>query len=153
MMAGYIVDTNQTTAGQSPIMGIGSGNTPRMTLFGYNTNQFDVYTNSCGEVYTGSTYLSGYSFSRISYNRTAGGTSWYYSSANTFNTSIAIGSSSCAPAGLNYTAGNLEIGIYNVGGYQRTPKMKIVEFILIDGIPSASELSSYSSYLNYKYNI
>ena len=153
LMVGYVIDVNQVAGNQSPIIGIGSGNTPRMTLFGKSSNQFDVFTNACGEIYTGSTWLSGYSFSRISYNRTSGGASFYYSSANTFNTAIAIGSSSCPPSNQNFTAGNLEIGIYNVGGYQRTPKMKIVEFLLIDGIPTSTELSNYSTYLNLKYNI
>jgi hypothetical protein len=153
LMAGYVIDVNQVTTSQSPIIGIGSGNTPRMTLFGKSSNQFDVYTLACGEIYTGSTWFSGYSFSRITYNRTLGGASFFYSSANTFNTAIAILNSSCPPSGQNFTSGNLEIGIYNVPGYQRTPKMKIVEFLLIDGIPTSTELTNYSNYLNFKYNI
>lgn len=153
LMAGYVVNTNQVTTNQSPIIGIGSGNTPRMTLFGKSSNQFDVYTLACGEIYTGSTWFSGYSFSRITYNRTSGGATFYYSSANTFNTVIAALSSSCPPASQNFTAGDLEIGIYNVGGYQRTPQMRIVEFLLVDGIPTTTELNNYTTYLNYKYNI
>ena len=151
-MVGYVIDKNSVT-GKSPLIGIGSGNTPRFVTFGSSSNQFDVYTNVCGEILTGSTWSTGYEFMRMTYDRNAGGTGFYYSTANTFNTKIAQLNPYCNPSGINYTAGNLEIGIYTVGGYQNTPQMKLVEFLLIDGIPTETELSNYSAYLNFKYNI
>ena len=151
LLTGYVVNKNDVN--KSPLIGIGNiGVTPRFVVFGFTSNQFDVYTNVCGEVVTGSTWSTGYTFSRASYNRTAGGLGFYYSTGNTFNTLISQ-FGTCAAAGINFTAGTLDLGVYSFGGYNYTPQMKIVEFLLIDGIPSASELSSYSSYLNYKYNI
>jgi hypothetical protein len=153
LFVGYIVNKNQTSTNQCPIVGMGSGNNPRTTLFGKSLNQWDTYSLGCGEVNAGTTFLTGYTFVRLSYNRTSGGIGYYKDSVNNFNTLIRQSPSSCDPANLNFTSGKFEIGHYNTAGYLNTPNMKVVEIVFINGIPTSQELTNYSNYLLNKYNI
>lgn len=127
---------------------------PRTAIFARtSSNAYDCFSSVPDiETITGSTAVNNtYQFLRISYNRASGGSQFFISTGNTFQTLLTTNASN---SGGNYTSGSLNVGGYKDSlGAADTPRMNVVEFIQINGIPTASELTNYSNYLNARYGI
>ena len=88
---------------------------------------------------------------RLSYTRSTGNYNYYVSSGNTFQSLLTTNNGT---TNQNFTGGTLCLGGFNsTVGSIISPKMNVVEFLQINGIPTSQELTNYSNYLNFKYNI
>lgn len=132
----------------------GPPGSPRTAIFARtSSNQYNCFNSDPStETLTGTTAVNDtYQFTRISYNRTAGTNSFFISTANTFQNLL---TTNTLATNLNFTVGNLNICGYSDSlGVADSPRMSVVEFIQINGIPSNAELTNYSNYLNSKYGI
>lgn len=90
-----------------------------------------------------------YQFLRFSYDRSKGGTNFYSSNKGSFRDKIFTFSSK---PNLDYTSKKIGVGYYG-SAYGKTPKMSVVEVLVIDGIPSEDEVITYEKYLKYKYKL
>jgi hypothetical protein len=147
----YLENRTPNLSADNILIGLGTDTANRFQLFGQlNTTAYICNDNSVASVASGNTFITGTTqFLRISYDRTAGGTSFYASTANTFTNLIYKNGSA---ANRNYTTGNVSLGMFsNVFG--RTPKMRVAEFIATNSVPSDSELSIMKIYMNKRYNL
>ena len=134
------------------IMGIGVPQGTRFELFGSSsTNQYGVYDFAVGGPFlTGNTYVTGTTqFLRVNYDRVLGGQFYFASTANTFSNQIARLN---LAAGRNYNVGLLNLGWYT-SLYGFTPKMRVAEFIAVDGLTGPQELLYLQQYINSRYNL
>lgn len=88
-----------------------------------------------------------FQFLRIDYNREKGGTSFYTSNSVSFRNKIHTFPSQ---PNIDYINRKLGLGYYD-SKYGQTPKMSVVEFLVLDGIPTDDEVIMYEKYLKYKY--
>lgn len=157
MLIGYLHFGTETGAGFSNLINFNPNVTPRMGIFGQDSGGNDT-TYACyrsdgpGDVltYNGNTYVDGtYQMIRVSYNRTTGVMDYY--GGNTISTLTSAIKSQAGSAGSNFTGGS-----FNVGSYQNAfscPRMDVVEVLLIDGIPSGTEMSNYQTWLSNTYGL
>lgn len=152
ILVGYLVakETNQI----NPLAAINPGGFPRFGIWGENgNNTYWCYINTGGgdvAFNASTTYVdSTYQFIRIDYDRSSGNANYYTSTANTFTNLINTNSDA---ANADFDNGRFTVLSYS-GGYGETPKMKLVEVIFIDGIPSGTELTNLSTYLTNTYGI
>lgn len=147
LAVGKVLD-NSLAEGALITYGIGAGNDQRMTIFGRPSADYYIYQNpniaTVGNQYTSNSLQ----FLRMSYNNSTGITDFFISNTNTFTNSVGTITTS-----TNYQFGDaISIGFYN-NVYGNSPNMKFVELIIIDGIPTNSELTQYSNYLTSKYGL
>ena len=90
-----------------------------------------------------------YQFIRFSYDRTNGGTNFYVENTPSFKTKIYTFNSK---PNLDYVNRKIGVGYYG-SAYGQTPKMSVVEVLVVDGIPSENEVTTYEKYLKYKYKL
>ena len=134
----------------------GPGIEPRAGIFGWipaPDNRYNCFSNPPStETLTGSTFVNNtYQFMRLSYTRSTGNYNYYVSSGNTFQSLLTTNNGT---TNQNFTGGTLCLGGFNsTVGSIISPKMNVVEFLQINGIPTSQELTNYSNYLNFKYNI
>lgn len=146
LMVSYV---SGMTASEQILFGIrGSANTPRiLSNVKSTTNEWWSFYNNVSGYNTGFTFPS-YQYTRIDYNYTSGNTTFYHSSANTF---LNLVRSINGTASQNWTNTFAGPGWYGQA-YGTTPRLIVVEVILINGIPTDTELNRYSDYIANKYN-
>lgn len=118
-------------------------------LEGFNPNKrwgtFAVGTYNQGNVGPVTFYSNSYIFARAEYDRSTGNYKFYVSDNGSFTN--LIDTISAAP-GIN-PGGTLQLANYT--GYGHTVNASIVEFIAVDDIVSAGDITSYENYLVEKY--
>lgn len=154
ILVGYL--NNFATAGDAPLLalGTGSGIVPRTGIFGTNATSYLNYVNNgSGDIvnYDGNTFTSNsYQFIRLSYNRSTGDSTFYQ--GNTSSVLSTPARTTNTFSGSDFIVGGFGVLNYN-GAYGYSPNMKVVEIIFIDGMPTNTELTNFSTYLNTKYGI
>jgi hypothetical protein len=152
-LIGKLVEKNTTT--ENPLLSMGPSVHPRTGIWGMpnSTDYLVYYSKGTGDnlFYGGSSYVNGtYQFVRMTFNRTTGIETFYASntSANLDTPIYTI----TGDAGVNFTNGVFGAASY-YGQYGRTSKIKVVEVIFINGIPTSGEISSFQTYLSNTYGI
>lgn len=138
---------------ESCSIGVQWGQTPRMAIFlNQVINKYWCFVTDTGgdySSYEGSWATNSYQFNRISYNVTGGTYEYFCSSANTWNNLI---HSALGQTNQDYAKSGIGANSYG-GVYGVSPQTELVEFIAIDGIPTNTELTNFSTYLTNKYGL
>jgi hypothetical protein len=129
---------------------VNSQTNPRVGIWGNSNSTYMFFNSRFPYSYGGNKYKQfNYQFIRISYDRNTGLTDYFVDDVPNFKNKLHTYQSI---PGLDYTGGKLSLGYY-FKIYGLTPQMSVVEFLFVDGIPSDSELTTYSKYLKYKYKL
>jgi len=158
MLIGYLHFGTETGGGFSNLINFNPNVIPRMGIFGQDTGTYDTQyvcyrSDGPGDIvtYNGNTYVDGtYQIIRVSYNRTSGVMDYY--GGNTVSTITTPIKSQAGSSGTDF----IGPGTFNVGSYANAfscPRMDVVEVLLIDGIPSGTEMSNYQTWLTNTYGL
>jgi hypothetical protein len=119
-------------------------------MWGYSNGSYFVHHYGYPHFNKGDKFASNtYQFLRFSYDRTKGGTDYFVDNKPSFRSKIHTFNSK---PDLNYTSRKIGVGHYD-SNYGQTPKMSVVEVLVLDGIPSEDEVITYEKYLKYKYKL
>ena len=150
LLVGYV--DNWSIGIDSQLVSINPNVTPRMAIWASNTQYLTYFNDGLGDdvVYAGSKASAPtYQFVKMSYDRSTGDYIYGASDINDFNSNI---DTRAGQTNRNYTGGIF--GLCNYAGvYGFTPNIRVVEFIVIDGVPTTTEYNNYEAYLTTKYGI
>lgn len=135
-------------------IGTDQGNPRFSLLFKPNTNQYDGFNiQTVNEVIFGSVSLPQYTNSFISYDYTTG--QYTYSVSTTINSINGVSVNDNSSPGYSWAQPNLAVGSYTINngnaGLLTSPKMSVVEVIVVDGILTPTEVSNLNTFLTNKY--
>jgi hypothetical protein len=117
-------------------------------VWGNSNGTYFLHHFGYPHINTGTKFVKNtYQFIRFSYNKTNGGTSYYIDNNVSFRSKLYAFDSK---PGLDYSNKKLGVGYYD-SKYGQTPKMSVVEVLVMDGIPTEDEVVMYEKYLKYKY--
>ena len=129
-------------------------------MFNFGMSSIGIWGNSNGSYFVyhithphtgaGNKFTKGsYQFIKVSYDFINGGTTYSVDNDLSFRNTIHTFNSK---SGLYYSNRTLGLGYYD-SKYGQTPKMSVVELLVLDGIPTDEEVITYEKYLKYKYNL
>ena len=140
------------SAGDNILLSWGPGISPRVGIWGTPPDAYLLYSNvGTGDVsvITGDTYdNSTYQILMMSYDRTTG-IMTYFSSNNLSGLTTPLETRNVG-TNVNFVNGVFGVLTYN-SQYGTSPKMNVVETIMINGVPDSNELQNYMNYASTKY--
>lgn len=140
-----------STYDRSPIVSLGVPSVNRFGVWATSNKNYFLYDYE-KPYWFGGDFVSGtYQVVRVEYNREKGGNNYFISNSSDLRKKI---HSITTKSNKDYTTGKLFIGGYKpFRDYSKSPKMSVVEFLVLDGIPTDDEVIMYEKYLKYKYGL
>ena len=142
-----LISKVSTMYNNSPVVSLGYPYHNRFGLWVNKYNSYLFYDSYVPYFYGGKFENNSYQIVRMSYDMEKGGTEYFVS--KTLNLSEKVAKLD-AKSGRKYNQGKFNIGGYD-DDYGHSPKISVVEVLLVDGIPTDKELSMYEKYLKYRY--
>lgn len=131
----------------SPVVSLGFPYDNRFGLWVSKFNSYLFYDSYVPYYYGGKFDNGSYQIVRITYDMDKGGTEYFVSKNLNLSEKVAKLDSK---SGRKYNQGKFNVGGYD-DDYGYSPKMSVVEILLVDGVPTDKELSTYEKYLKYRY--
>lgn len=122
-------------------------------LFRPSEVRFDGFNNNTGEIFFGTYSTPQYLNTYISYDYSSG--VYTYSVSSTINSIDGLSVTQNGGTGFNWGVPDLAVGSYTINngnfGLLTSPKISVVEVIVLDKILSPTDITNINSYLTNKY--